>query len=492
MLEPSSDTQRNYESTTKRRTQILYGFVLIAVVLVMTLLVFKTSFKSKLIGIKREIPPHSPHDNLSVPDVENKIKFPDEIAIPYFQRKDHQRFSKFRCTGSENDIGASEGRLCVFNNICYHRNTRRFHYFRLAQSEKKPLFYDSAKGMLYQFSANNDGAGFLSLSSGGGTAWAPIIPNEYYPTKDFTTLHQLHSLTQNRFADSNIAHGLWEDLGSISYSMERMGVVDRKLVIMHFDPIPDSPLFRTYTKYVIPALTENPMVHLDTYARSFNTNYVCFDNLMVGGQLNVFPRSLIRESHGREALFYNWRSKMIQYNGFDPKFTPSQHRIIITNKSQSIWTHPGSKRHRAIVNLEEVEKFVRLNYPTITTEVIEWHTISFRQQVEKLLNTTILITPCGGVSLILPLLPRGAHAIVMDYYVNVGAHGFSPGQSGSMEGAFLNHIPHVRKQYYQLYGRQDYEFDYPGATDSRESASVIVNTTRLRTLIDKALEEMEP
>ena len=80
----------------------------------------------------------------------------------------------------------------------------------------------------------------------------------------------------------------------------------------------------------------------------------------------------------------------------------------------------------------------------------------------------------------------------MDFYANQAAHGFRVGDSGSMEGALLNHISHVRKQYYQLYGPQDYEFDFPGATNSREQASVKVNTTRLRVLIDKALEEMEP
>ncbi|CAF1140951.1 unnamed protein product [Adineta steineri] len=48
------------------------------------------------------------------------------------------------------------------------------------------------------------------------------------------------------------------------------------------------------------------------------------------------------------------------------------------------------------------------------------------------------------------------------------------------------------KQYYQIYGKQDYEFDFPGATDAREASSIIVNMTRLQLLIDKALEEMEP
>ncbi|UJR18421.1 hypothetical protein I4U23_005326 [Adineta vaga] len=63
------------------------------------------------------------------------------------------------------------------------------------------------------------------------------------------------------------------------------------------------------------------------------------------------------------------------------------------------------------------------------------------------------------------MLPNGAHAIVMDYYVNVVAHRYTIGESGSMDDALLNHIIHVRKQ--------DYESDYPRATDAREHSSII-------------------
>ena len=415
-----------------------------------------------------------------------------EIAIPYFKRNISHRISKFRCTGSENDIEAWADRLCVFYHICYNLNIRRFYYFRLPGSNPKPIFYDAAKGMLFQFGKNNHSVKVLSLMSGGSLPWGPTISNEVYPATNVTRLSRLHSLMKTRFAANSIAHGLWEDLGSISYSMDRMNIFGRELVIMHFGNIPNSTLFRQYHQYVIPALTENPMVQFETYVKSFKTKYVCFDSLIAGGQLSVFPRPRIKENHGREALFYNWRSKIIRYNRFDPNFVPRKHHIVITNKSYSVWTRPGSKMHRAIVNLKEVASFIRLTYPTISSEVIEWRTISIKKQIEKLLNTTILITPCGGVSLIIPFLPHGAHAIVMDYYVNKAVHGYRIGESGSMEGAFLNHISHVRKQYYQVYGPNDYKFDFQGATDTREQSSIVVNMTRLKLLIDKALEEMEP
>ena len=97
--------------------------------------------------------------------------------------------------------------------------------------------------------------------------------------------------------------------------------------------------------------------------------------------------------------------------------------------------------------------------------------------------------------MIIPFLPHGAHAIVMDYFVTKHdhpSHNFRVNQSASMEGAFLNHIPHVTKLYYQIHGENEYVFDMPGTRNSREHGSIIINTTRLKTLIDKALDDMEP
>ena len=480
------DTQQVSSPCCKR---LIYGIVCFSFAIIMTGLLFQTPATLFLTNLPKEALIATQAWTSSQQKTET---FPKEIAISYFPRQTQQRFSKFRCTGAQNDIQAAYGRVCVFYNLCYNTRNSRFYYYRLSRNQTRPLFYDASKRMLYTFSDKNDGTGFISLSAGGGTLWSPIVSDDPFPIENVTTLSPLHSLMQIRFAGENIAHGLWEDFGSISYSMDRLNVFDPDLVIMHFGKISTGGLSDTYNRYVLPSLSTKPLVELDTYAKSFNTTFVCFKQIIAGGQLSVFPRPQIRENHGREALFYNWRSKVIKVNGFDPNFVPKQHHIIITNKSQSIWTHAGSKRHRAIVNLEEVAQFIRQTYPNISSEAVEWHKIPFNQQVAKLLNTTIFITPCGGVSLIIPFLPNGAHAIVMDYYTNQAAHGYKVGESGSMEGAFLNHISHVRMQYYQLFGPQDFEFDFPGATNSREQASVKVNTTRLRVLIDKALEEMEP
>eukprot|EP00667_Euglena_gracilis_P011443 EG_transcript_11685 len=71
--------------------------------------------------------------------------------------------------------------------------------------------------------------------------------------------------------------------------------------------------------------------------------------------------------------------------------------------------------HRVIHNAVELRQFIAEAFPEAVVELVEWHHLPFAQQLQKLGHTSVLITPCGGVSMILPFLPDGAHAIVMDY-----------------------------------------------------------------------------
>ncbi|CAF5005764.1 unnamed protein product [Rotaria sp. Silwood1] len=116
----------------------------------------------------------------------------------------------------------------------------------------------------------------------------------------------------------------------------------------------------------------------------------------------------------------------------------------------------------------------------------------FRKQMHELHSTTVLITPCGGVSSTVPFLPKGAHAIIMDYYVNKAAYRpaaiWKLGESGSMDSAIWNYFPHIRKLYYQVRDPSDFEFAFPGAINSRYDVQIIIKMPRLKELIDTAIQ----
>jgi hypothetical protein len=344
--------------------------------------------------------------------------------------------------------------------------------------------------MLSEFSIDRNGQGFLSLTSRGGRSWAPYVVDQACPSVNVTWLTNLHTLWQKYFNDNNFGHIVWEDIGSIFYSLERMNEYDKQLVIMHVTPVSMNPNFQKFVHNILAVLTSKKLVEYKSYLTAFNTKYVCFRHFMAGGNLGLIHSSAMKENHGRESLLYKWRSKIITYHKFDSEYIPNQHRIVITNKSASVWAKAPNVMHRAIANLKEVVTFVRSTYSNIPVEVIEWHKMALVKQIELLLHTTILISPAGGVSMIAPFLPHGSHAILMDYYVTENSSGFEIGSSASMEGMLLNHFPHFKKDYYQIYGKQDFVFDFNGTSDTRNDASIIINTTRLHLLIESALEEM--
>ena len=295
-----------------------------------------------------------------------------------------RNFSKFRCTGDENNINAWPERLCVFNNICYNVKIQQFEYYRRFRSPKFPLFYDSIRGMLSEFRIKQNKSNFLSLTSRGGESWAPMVVDNACPSVNVTWLTNLHTLWREYHDDYNFGHVVWEDIGSIFYSLERMNEFDEQFMVMHVTPVSEDPNFQKFLDNVLVVLTSRKLVEYKSYLTTFNTSYVCFRHFIAGGNLVLFHPSARKENDGRESLLYKWRSKIVTYHEFDPEYIPNQHRIVITNKSQSIFAKAQSGMHRAIANLNEVVTFVRKTYPNIPVDVIEWHKMAFVKQNRRL------------------------------------------------------------------------------------------------------------
>jgi hypothetical protein len=119
---------------------------------------------------------------------------------------------------------------------------------------------------------------------------------------------------------------------------------------------------------------------------------------VAGGAVGVFQRDHRMQNHGKEAIFRQFRDNILRRHEIDPEYVPTQHRISITRK-----TNPTFKRD--ISNLDEVIKFLQTTYPTIPIDIIDFASMTIKEQLQKMMNTTIFITPCGGVSMMAPFLP---------------------------------------------------------------------------------------
>ena len=395
-------------------------------------------------------------------------------------RKKVSKYSAHQCIGSMNSIDSFKTRVCRFDNICYGNG--KFLYFRKG---KIPILFDKRHGIQYDF--GNESVPFVSLYQQNhlGATFSPTVRNEEIPNSG-TRHHGTYFLW--RHWSENFGHFVWEELGSIYYTQRRFKDVEKRLQILHAVRAPTNGDTVRLINGILPAITSKPLGNLLDFVNK--TQLTCFDRLYVGGKVPLFllPNESLVE--GREEYIMDFRTSILRHHGINAKL-PKKPMIIITNKTQSIWAK--GRMHRAIANVEEVYSFLRNSFPNAKVAVIEWHKIALKEQLNILAATSILITPCGGVSMNIPFLPEGAHAIIMDYLSegkNLGTFGYQKGESASMDISFWNRFPHIKFMYYQVYSGNDVVWDFPGASSYREDASININIERIYDLVEVALETM--
>jgi hypothetical protein len=68
----------------------------------------------------------------------------------------------------------------------------------------------------------------------------------------------------------------------------------------------------------------------------------------------------------------------------------------------------------------------------------------WKKELSYLLDTTVLITPCGGVSMSAMFLPHGASLIVVDYW------DVKKNNTGGMEEKLWTNLGYIRPFHYQF------------------------------------------
>ncbi|KAJ3194649.1 hypothetical protein HK101_002238 [Irineochytrium annulatum] len=449
-----------------------------------------------------------------------------------------RRHSHHRCLGDSNHLSGYMHRICSFQNVCYNTELRRYHYYRRNNVPPRAVLFEADKGYLTDFETADHG--FVALQQSidlmglsPEATFAPRMVEGMAPAagdhERTLVLEQPHYLWESWAWDDNLGHALWEEMGTIWYGMVRLGFVWDDIVPMHGPlNLPDRPLAKKFREAFFPGISKAPPVDMDRYFESLiqaeetrrsaenhkgkhrKITNICFDNLLAGGNMRRYVQRTQWHNHGHEPLFFSLRGKILEHHGLDPFKLPTEHRIVITNKTDSNY-HPSHSSqqhtHRSFYNLPQMVDHLRTKHPKVRLDVIEWHKLDIKEQLEVLTSTTLLITPAGGVSMMMPFLPEGAHAIILDY-LEKEDDGFLTtwkGQSVSMESPFWNHWPHFRKQYYQVRDRSQLRPDDPpneiapgknpdGLDDViwRDSASVVVDMGTLDGLVDHAFEDMAP
>ena len=385
-------------------------------------------------------------------------------------------YSRVACVGKESDAVET---ACYFQNICYASQTKDIQFYA-------PGTPDSSLATTLPMIP-------VQFSTAGNKPFIPQVRFEALPhSSSVRRLDKLH-IVWNHWAGLNIGHLVWEDFAGMWTLLNTFTGQHSKpnFLVLTKDFHCDERCLEL-SNSVLGALGGIVLGSAQDYFEeqlsldvSDVSKLLCFD-LIGGAVTKAFVGQEVKSRHfGRETLFYSFREKVLHFHGINSSQSPIEHHIVITDKSQSDFLHSGSKLHRGIYNVKEIYDFLRQQYPALKISVVQWHNMSFQQSLVLLSTITILITPCGGVSTLLPFLPGGAHAVVMDYIksdVNE-PFGGEVGDSMHMEGALWDHFWHLRIDYYAIENDNDYIFDYPGATDTRNDASIIVKPARLKKMV---------
>ncbi|KAJ3006621.1 hypothetical protein HKX48_009549 [Thoreauomyces humboldtii] len=379
-----------------------------------------------------------------------------------------EQYSKFRCFGDENLIQEFTERACVFENICYNLPSGQFRFYRRPNSVPKPLFFDEVERELFDFHSKVGTAGLVAIlhdtpiSQG---TWSPTVhpgayPNSGAPEK-VVTLKGLHMLFATWPPDDNLGHLLWEDLLGAFAATVRLNIRDDNAVpIWIRGDLPDRLLWRKFIAGFFPAVTSHSIVTLKDYVHAHSTALtedICFEELLAGGNIRRFIRSAQHHNIGHEPILLEFRDRVLRNHRIVPEILPKQHRIVVSHKR-------AASSGRSFANENEMVEFLRQAWPTVQLDVVCFSDLSITEQLHVFTNTTILITHSGGGSAMLPFLPDGAHAIILDYLAGGGGPVIDndvPGHSVSMEAALWNYWPHVKKLYYQIYSPDELRVDNP-------------------------------
>eukprot|EP01104_Vermistella_antarctica_P017844 TRINITY_DN641_c0_g1_i2.p1 TRINITY_DN641_c0_g1~~TRINITY_DN641_c0_g1_i2.p1 ORF type:complete len:398 (-),score=58.30 TRINITY_DN641_c0_g1_i2:149-1342(-) len=392
-----------------------------------------------------------------------------------------------RCSGDYFSLAGSDQRLCMFRYVCMDQH-RLVHFYR---ETEEPVLFDPVAREVMQF----DRKPFINLNSRitdndraanklGTKQTLSIVAenNQTVPSRESVSyVDGVTHIAAIWAHDFNIGHVLWEDLSSVYIGLRAIGMTRQQVhsiarVVFVNSPRRDDLVHTLFDGFMRPLFAVAP-VFWDEVKPAHRL--MCFHTLVAGGMFPTIRPEDSKSNIIRAGYYFEMRNAILEYHGLDPYARPTEHHIVIVKKSQSVWTHKMATMHRALYNVDEAVEYIRKTYLGVKVTIVEFQTMStVKEQLKLLISATIIISPCGGVSLTIPFMPIGSHAIVTDF--------LEKGKSIHMDQAVLGSFPHMRTLYYELKDDSDIVKDFPTAKNKRNDFSILLKFERLKLLLDMA------
>ena len=409
------------------------------------------------------------------------------------------RFSSHTCIGDMSTVKPRTERACVFEDVCLDTASSEVLYYRDEGTTRAPVVFDRRYGHVFSFGHEGSTGGrqdLLPLNKHvrykRHVRWSPRIVDGPMPANALQ-LRPLHILSAP-FVPTNLGHLAWEEAFPLLLTMGQLGVYahESDTVVLRTSGCNSTRLCRKFVDgFMRPIGNVLTIAELAAQHASAGRTRVCFSRLVGGGFYDMFNTP----THpGKEAWLQLYRHRVLAHHrlapprGWSPP--PSAHKMLIIRK----------EGRRGIANFDEVLSYVSSGCEGMCQGIrsvvpVAFQTMSIREQLQLVSSSTIALTPPGGVSMILPFLPEGAHAILINYMLGDdsdtkhlrGAEGTCQQCSLTMEASLWRHMRHVRTLLYQVWEPSDF-----GGGQIGRHASVEIKLPRIAYLLRVALDAMSP
>ena len=375
------------------------------------------------------------------------VDMPPNAAL-WSRGQSTRQFSEYDCLAGHSTPGVegirdvtTHSRMCWFRNVCMNRQRELF-YYSDPSLPAEPIRVDTAIHTSFPSRLVNLRR-YLPGGALGQALYTVQLEREAIPATAVWSTAAVHAL-YHQFWPENFGHVLGDDVYPVYQQLRRFGLLGatRDVQVLGWLPCSysgqdDSSRQRACdnTMNLFSTLSDRPWQHLDDFfdshhnrstAETDESALVCLDQVVMG--------------HGLNGMYWqgrDWPLFIEHINHQLPADTqatrPHKLSILITRKTN----------RRKVVNFDELVTYLHHTFD-VDVDVWEPNQLPFDEQVRRVRQYSVLVTPCGGISFVSPFLYPGSSAVYVDW-LDVRWNATSP-----MEEYVWQHDPRLTRFHYHI------------------------------------------
>lgn len=469
-----------------------YRFIFWAV-LFMVIIVFCLPSKKLRPEYTRDDLCSNSYSNNSIP---LPLSFSSYYAFSNCNNAFNTLYSSFQClNGNPSDFHTEDlwhERVCLFHNVCLRKDgwSRNYviDYFYPSEMESlKSTIIRHINSILVSLRHGARAYSYDDLSVARLRLVSIDHLSELDKNKNIVYLDDTYLIYQLlAHKDMNFGHFIFDDVFGLYSNLKqfrstRFNIPSKNRVLVHQScssfTKPLQNLCEKFTKSIFPVVTSHPIRSIESLFDS--SNQICFRQLMAGQGIAGAVSHLANNIH-RARIFDEFRFDLLNLHDISPNFIPREHHIAIVEKN-------GRRKFK---NLKEIYSKIQTTprYAGIKVTILSnFVNLTIADQLKLFQTLTIVISPCGGISLLFSFLSPKSTLIVSGFPKPEK----SDYSAGRMEAIYWDYQSHLNVLHYPVNTLEDFELaDHLKKDDFasvRNYADIILKTEKLFPLIDRAI-----